>query len=758
MYDRRVKIFVIFSSLLLAVCVLRLAQMQLLSASSVQHEITELKQQRTKSKQLQTLRGKILDRKGRELATDEARFWVYINYELSSYLDKRVLMSMRAEAAARRDSDVAVAKLDEEIREKLKDLQLIIEKCSKFKEVEPSVIWDEIEKINDYVWDQRQFQAWRKNFPNSEVFEKYDVISVPISVAIADFEAKEPDKNKRIELASKIDIKEMHENWPLLELKSDDAVFTAQLEFMDTEGLYILPKGYRFYPYGSVAAQTIGWVGPATQKRDKELFAGDELQSYQEGEVCGREDGIEYVCEAVLRGRRGELSHDIDGRLTSQIPTDFGDNVRLTLDIELQQRIEDDLSNYPQEPNCGPGMSAVVIDVGTGDILALVSLPDYDLNRVRYDYGKLVADDNHPLINRAINAWYPPGSVVKPLVLVAGLESGKITPGDVIECLGQEAPDGWPSCWIYKQNPAARVGHSDMWENTARNAIKGSCNIYFSHLADKIEPEVLQQWLFKFGYGRQPLDLGFTIESLRSESEPDSAIENPISSEGRPVRKIENRNLNQACGIISSTIPKEKVRCFEDVEPLRNIHRRWFGIGQGNLRATPLQVANAMAALARGGIFRRPRLIYSIEGVSPSNSGLQAEDIETPSNRELSARDAGEDLGISLETLAVVYDGMSAVVNEVSGTAYKEFEPFLAILAAEDVKVYGKTGSTEGPENAWFGGFAQDSTGRQIAIAVIVEGGEHGSRDAAPLARNIVQRCIEAGYLGKSIVTDHQSK
>ena len=150
MYNRRVKIFVIFSSLLLAVCVLRLAQMQLLSASSVQHEIAELKQQRAQSKQLQTLRGKILDRKGRELATDEARFWVYINYELSSFLDERVLMSMRAEAAARRDSDVAVAKLDEEIREKLKDLQLIIEKCSKFKGVEPSVIWDEIVKINDH--------------------------------------------------------------------------------------------------------------------------------------------------------------------------------------------------------------------------------------------------------------------------------------------------------------------------------------------------------------------------------------------------------------------------------------------------------------------------------------------------------------------------------------------------------------------------------------------------------------------------------
>jgi cell division protein FtsI/penicillin-binding protein 2 len=473
MYNRRVKIFVVFSLLLLAVCLLRLAQLQLLTASSVQNEIAELKRQRGQSEQFQTIRGKILDRTGRILATDEPRFWVHINYDLSSFLDERVRKAMLAGAAARRDSDVAVAKVDEEIHEKLEDLQLIIEKCSQFKAVESSVIWDEIQKINDYVWDLRMFQAWRKNFPKSEVSEKYDsIISVPISVAIADFEAKQPDPNKRIELASKIDILEMHQDWPLLELKTDDDVFAAQLEFMDTEGLQILPKGHRFYLYGSVAAQTIGWVGPATQPQDKELFADDELQSYLEGEVCGREDGVEYVCETVLRGKRGELSHDIDGQLTSRTDTQFGKDVSLTLDIDLQKRIENYLTGYPRDPNCGPGMSAVVIEVGTGDILALVSLPSYDLNQARYDYSDLVGDGDKPLINRAINKQYPPGSVVKPVILIAGLETGKITPQDVIHCPGQAAPQGWPNCWIFRKYPG--VGHDNQWENIARNAIKGT--------------------------------------------------------------------------------------------------------------------------------------------------------------------------------------------------------------------------------------------------------------------------------------------
>jgi penicillin-binding protein 2 len=705
MYNKRVKIFVIFSLLLLAACLLRLAQMQLLTASSVQHEIAELKQQRGQSRQLQTIRGKILDRNGKVLAMDEARFWVHINYDLSSFLDERVRKSMLAGAAARRDSDVAVPKVDEEIHEKLEDLQLIIEKCAQFKAVEPSVIWDEIQKINDYVWDLRMFQAWRKNFPKSEVFEKYEVISIPISEAIADFKAKQPDPNIRDELASKIDILEMHENWPLLELKTDDDVFAAQLEFMDTEGLYILPKGHRFYPYGSVAAQTIGWVGPATQQQDKELFADDELLSYLEGEVCGREDGVEYVCETVLRGRRGELSHDIDGQLTSRTDTKFGDDVKLTLDIELQQRIENYLAGYPHDPNCGPGMSAVVIEVGTGDILALVSLPLYDLNRARYDYGDFEADGNTPLINRAINKQYPPGSVVKPLILIAGLESGQITPEEIISCPPETPPEGWPKCLIFRR---AGVGHDNRWENNARNAIKGSCNIYFSHLADRIEPVDLQRWLFAFGYGQHVL---FLPPSLTSAAKTGL-----------------DRNFRQSFGVISSGFVKSKILSFKDVPTLRSRERRFFGIGQGDLRVTPLQVANSMAAIARGGIYKRPRLLHE------------------PRNSE------GTDLGVSLETLAVIYDGMNAVVNETGGTAHTQFGPFLATLAAEDVTAYGKTGSTERPEHAWFGGFAQDSAARKIAIAVVVEGGQHGSRDAAPLACDIIQFCIEAGYIGKSIL------
>jgi len=724
MYSKRVKVFVIFSTMLLAVCVARLAQMQLLSASSVQEKIAELKRQRGQSTQLKTIRGRILDRKGCVLATDEPRFWVHVNYKLSSFLDERVRQILLDAAAGQAEPDKAIEKTKDQINDKLEDLARIINKCAALKAVDPSQITTEIQGINDGVWDDRAFQAWCRNFPNSEVSDDYEnPLSIPFSVAMADFEAKQPDPAKRRELASKVDIAEMRRDWPLVELKTDDDIFAAQLEFIDTEGVRILPREHRFYPYGTAAAQTIGWVGPATREQDKKPFEQDKLRSFLEGEVCGREDGVEYVCEGILRGRRGEWVRDIDSQLVSATDTEPGQDVTLTLDIELQRRIEDYLAHYPHDPNCGPGMSAVVIEVGTCDVLAMVSLPVYDLNRVRYDYGKLAADPHKPMINRAINSdQYPAGSVVKPVILIAGLETGAIAPEDEIPCPPQAAPEGWPNCLIFRRSHS---GHSVQWLNTARNAFKGSCNIYFSQLADRIDPLVLQEWLFKFGYGRDALDLRFMIDDSGSSGGPTS----PAHQSAIDNRQSAIRSFRQLSGTISSTTPKGAIVSFENVPPLRPRERRMFGIGQGSLRVTPLQVANAMAALAREGVYMPPR-IFAFQ--SATGNGQSA-----------------TDLGVRVETLAVVYDGMSAVVNEPGGTAYKQFEPFLATLAAEDVKVYGKTGSTERPEHAWFAGFAQDSSARKIAVAVIVEGGQHGSSDAAPLARDMIQFCIEAGYLGK---------
>ncbi len=702
MYDRRVKIFIAVGLLLLVTAVLRLVQMQLLADSRLQDEIAALKNQSGRSQQFDTVRGDILDRKGRILATDIPEFQLAISYRLTSFGDRRVLETAEA-MARRRSDDPSLYDFHNEVAARRADLGRIITNCTKFG-VSIQDVAARIRSINNYVWNLRAFIAWYRNGPDPNFVAQYDksVANIPLADALPEFERQVPNQKERYELVMGVDnIPELDKSFRLLDLRTEDDVFVAQMEFMDINDVSIVPSGFRHYPYGSAAAQTIGWTGGANPQRDNALFPHDRLAQYLPGDVCGRRPGVESVCEAILRGRRGERVTDIDDNLVRETQARFGQDVQLTLDIELQQQIEQYLVDPQFNPNADANTAVVVLDIRSGDILALVSTPTYDLNRVRYDYGDLIEGPHEPMLNRAITKQYPPGSSVKPVILIAGLEVGAITADKAISCPAQPAPSGWPNCWIWKDHSA---GHDQKWTNNARNAIKGSCNIYFSHLADLLDGPVLQHWLFRFGFGhRLPLET--------SLSWPDGC---------------EPRRLFQAQGIISTKGPRVTVASFEDIPPVRDAEKRYFGMGQGNLRASPLQVANAFATLARGGQYMPPRLFLKPE--APRT-------LEEP-----------VDLEISAATLHVVYDGMSAVVNEPGGTAYDMFRG--SGLAGQGVKVYGKTGSTENPEHAWFAGFAEDSDGAKIALVILVEGGQHGSRDAAPLAREVIQRCVYQGYVG----------
>jgi penicillin-binding protein 2 len=709
MYKKRITILVAAGAVLLGVCVLRLADMQLLSTSFYREQVAQLRLQSGSYQQVRTLRGKILDRKGQILATDEPRFWLGISYELSRFLDERVRQAIALQAISK-NPDANTSGIEREFAARLADLELLTDKCVQFGMSREEVVL-RLQKTNERIWNLRTFFAWARNNPSPEILEKYNrnLSHIPLSEAIEDFEKKFQDPRERLMLIAKVDdISETRQVWPVVELKTDDAVFAARVEFLNVNGVEVLAKGQRVYPFGSAAAQTIGWVGPPRQE-DKDLFAGDRLSSYLDDELCGREDGVEYVCEPILRGRRGELVYDIDRQLINRTEAEFGRDVRLTIDINLQQKIERHLADCGFNANCKAPTSAVVLDVGTGDILALVSLPSFDLNLVRRDYSELAADPCEPLRNRAINKLYPPGSVIKPVILTAGLESGQITAGEAISCPARKAPQGWPSCWVYLKY---HMGHDGLWQNNARNAIKGSCNIYFSHLADRIDPLILQSWLYRFGYGHKSL-------LVARDSSPDTSEPQGPSHELRDLRQMQ--------GQISNEIPKDTIISFEQMPALEPGERRWFGIGHGNIRVTPLQVANAMRTIARGGVYSPPRLL-----ADPCSPGPDAININ-----------------ISPPTLAVVYDGMHAVVEESGGTANKEFSHALSSFVSRGIRIYGKTGSTSQPEHAWFAGFAKDGTGKAIAIAVVVEGGQQGSADAAPLARDILQFCVEAGYLGR---------
>jgi penicillin-binding protein 2 len=605
--------------------------------------------------------------------------------------------------AERENADPPLDEVQEEVKEKRRQLDEVVQECSRFG-VGQEQIEATIKAKNNWLWNKRSHVAWARSDYDPNLVNTYGGrVNVPLAKALADLASQFPDPNERYRQIAKVkDIPEMEEKLPLVELRTEDDVFAAQVEFRDIADVNVVPTGYRYYPYGVVAAQTLGWVGPATQPRDTRLFAGDPQASYLADEVCGREDGVEYVCESVLRGRRGELVYDIDRQLVRETETRFGQDVQLTLDIELQKQIEEYMSSAERNPLYhDANMAAAVIDVGSGDILAMVSLPTYDLNTARYEYGKLVNDANRPLINRTINRLYPPASVVKPLILIAGLETGVITPEEPISCPAQEQPKGWPNCLIFRQYG---VGHDGSWINNARNALKGSCNVYFAHLADRLDPRLLQEWLFRFGYGRQI----------------------PLTCPAPPERDAPSRSLRQAPGQIGSSLVSSStdIVSFDQIPPLQPWHKRLFGIGHGNFRVTPLQVANTFATLARGGKHMMPRLFLR----PPQPPGESV------------------DLQIPLTTLAPVYDGTSAVVNESGGSAHKVFQG--STLYARGVKVYGKTGSSEDPENAWFAGYGEDHRGSRIAISVVIEGGQRGGSDAGPLGRAILELCAEAGYLG----------
>jgi penicillin-binding protein 2 len=701
------------SLVLLGVIVARLASLQLGSSRAIQERITQLKDQRGRSQPLKTTRGSILDRKGRVLAEDEPLFKLQIGYNLSRILDERVRAGLRLAALQSRSNPERVLQAaNAAIDVNTAVLEDVVIRCSRFGD-SCEVVMQKIQRFNDWIWNQRAFQAWRKYCTQSDFYKKNSgrLISVDLHMAMEDFERTIPDPNRRLLLTFGMDIAEMKGSSPLVELKTDNDFMAAQLEFIDVDGITITPEPVRIYPHKTAAAQVIGWVGEATQKGDLQLFADDPYACYRPGDDCGREDGVEYVCEAVLRGRRGKVVYDIDNTLSRRVDSRLGQNVRLTLDVELQEKIEQRLLTFPHADYCGPGMAAVVMDVASGDVLAMVSLPSYDLNEARYHFAALAADANQPLINRVLNRHYPPGSVVKPVVLVAGLQAGVIRPDKVISCPSQPSPPGWPNCSIWRRE---HVGHDTRWSNTARNAIKGSCNIYFSRLAAMIEPRTLQEWAFAFGYGRQA---EFGYPGSDDPNDPSSA-----------------RRFRQYCGQISTRLEYgAQVKTLDQIPALDHRDLALVGIGEDKFSATPIQVVGTMAALARGGVYKRPRLFLAGDPGQTDGSG---------------EAQAGINLGLTEETLQVVLDGLHAVVNETDGTANEGFRNDPALL--QSLQIYGKTGSTERPDTAWFAGFARSPrSGRTIALAVVVEGGKSGGRDAAPLGREIIATCAEAGHLDR---------
>jgi penicillin-binding protein 2 len=261
---------------------------------------------------------------------------------------------------------------------------------------------------------------------------------------------------------------------------------------------------------------------------------------------------------------------------------------------------------------------------------------------VRRNYTHLINDPNHPMTHKALERNYPPGSCAKPLVLLIGLEEGKVRADEVIHCPYQPPSRGWPRCLLQRNYGSC---HDWRWEheggNNARNAMRGSCNIYFSQLAHRIDGTTLQSRLFELGFGRAILSIDF----------PQVFIEgNPQFAEVSPrIRQAHGNLIYDPVNLVQPA----PAAAASDLPAIPEWERKWWGIGQGNLRVTVLQTANALAAIARNGVYKQPRLIVD----------------ETDYFNERGQRR----LSVSRHTFDVVRDGMSAVVNMEGGSAYSKF-------------------------------------------------------------------------------------
>jgi len=489
MYKQRLYVFIALCVFSAAVCVTRLAHLQFFRCRQVR---TLLEKEGIESTQLPTVRGDIVDRNGQPLATDRPVFYLHINYKLLRLLDDR-FWTANIQKKMKGDDGLSYEEAENKLRQQLQadldHLAGIMDSCKEMLEIDKYQMEDEIWQINNKIWNVRKYICWRRKNPGGsyEDFKK-NADSIPLGDIL------------------KIDLAEMHQNHPVVELKTQEQVLKTQLKLSDVKDACILPRAKRVYPFADAACQTIGWVGPA-QDSDKTLFDDEDSYSkYLAGEVSGREDGVEKACEVVLRGKRGEVVYNRDDELLYRTPTRFGADISISIDIELQKQIETMLADPKINPNF-PAIGVVVMDVANGDILALVSMPVYDLNGVRRDYNELSTAPHKPMLNRALIRHYSPGSVIKPFMLIAGLEENKVSPSTIISCPGRRAPKAWPNCWLFKDSGSC---HDWRWQgdggNIARNAVKGSCNIYFSRLAgDIMQPVEVQKWLYKFGFGRKIL-------------------------------------------------------------------------------------------------------------------------------------------------------------------------------------------------------------------------------------------------------------
>jgi penicillin-binding protein 2 len=471
----------------------------------------------------------------------------------------------------------------------------------------------------------------------------------------------------------------------------------------------------------------------------------DEQARYRPGDQAGI-SGVERLGENTLRGKRGFQESYRDGRAKDQAPPVDGLDLQVTIDVDLQRQVAEVLSAAVAGHPPSTGASCVVIDVSSREVLALVSVPTYDSTRLGGDYAALRDDARRrPLLFRAVAEEYQPGSILKPVALLAGFANNVVSPEQAALCEGQLIPgvDKW-HCWTHWRG---LPGHGYL---AAEEAIQHSCNVYFYGLGQRINADRLTSFYHDFVLG-------------------------PGSGSGRPrgTGLIEER-----LGIIPTRdwMQTNRRRKFRPADG------RNYAIGQGEIQFTPLQAANMFATIAAGR-YRDPTIVANdprdrpsipIEGVSSTAWSLTRRGLYRCVNEpggtayqyaRLEALEICGKTGSAQCVPRVVRqrftfrsgdgDGESGVVSIIASTLEAARE-LLGLGSAvkpvkrEAVERYPPPDPESGktPTHAWFAGFAPYRSPK-VALTVIVEHGGSGGRTAGPVGRKLFEMLLESprGYL-----------
>ncbi len=457
-------------------------------------------------------------------------------------------------------------------------------------------------------------------------------------------------------------------------------------------GINIVVQPEREYPKGSLASHILGYASKIGQDEYNE-----KKDIYDQNDIIGK-TGIEYVFEEYLRGKKGEKQIDmaVDGSITAEYTAQeaqSGSDIILTIDANLQQVTENVIaSNLEKIRNGGFGKrydaiseSCVVMNVKTGEILALASYPNYNPSDFvggisSENWNKYITDESKPLVNKAIQSSYSPGSIFKMVTAIAGLQSGVINSKTVINDTGvytKYAKQGTRmNCWYYTDY---HRGHGPL---NVIGAIENSCNYFFYETADRMQIDTLDQYAKYFGLGTK------TGVELQDET----------------------------AGVLASKEAKEKMHPTEPTwGPGDTLNA---AIGQGDNEFSPVQMAKYISMLANGGQKIDVSIIKTIRNANGTEESR--ENINNFIKNKLNLPDEEQlDISIDPQNLKVVLQGMRSVTEE--GTGASVFQDF-------EIPVGGKTGSAEAPGNkvnAWFAGFAPFDN-PEIAVVVMAENGGHG--------------------------------